>query len=102
MASAQTASSPAVRAEVAEYDAIVVDARLQSATYDTTANCWENETVHGQRARARYLVTAVGVLSVPYTPQCMVLVYFVVDPPSEKQSDTLRATPTFPEPLPCA
>jgi cation diffusion facilitator CzcD-associated flavoprotein CzcO len=42
---------------------IQFDTRIASATYDEAENCWEIETEDGTRARARFLITAVGPLS---------------------------------------
>ncbi len=47
---------------------IEFDARIRSATYDETANEWEIETEGGRRARARFLITAIGPLSAPTMP----------------------------------
>lgn len=44
------------------------NARVESAHYDTTRNVWQVTTEQGEQAEARYLITAVGVLSAPYTP----------------------------------
>jgi cation diffusion facilitator CzcD-associated flavoprotein CzcO len=43
-------------------------ARVVSAVYDDHANRWESELESGQRARAQFLVAAVGILSARYTP----------------------------------
>ena len=48
---------------------IQFNARIASATYDETENCWEIRTEDGARARAQFLVTAVGVLSAPQMPK---------------------------------
>ncbi len=42
--------------------------RITRAVYDTGANAWQVESEDGVQARAHYLVTAVGPLSVPYWP----------------------------------
>ena len=42
--------------------------RVTAATYDETTACWQVQTDDGQRARARFLITAIGVLSAPYIP----------------------------------
>ena len=39
--------------------------RVRSATYDEADNTWEVETEDGERARARFLITAIGALSAP-------------------------------------
>ena len=47
---------------------IQFNARVTSATYDERANRWEVQLESGQRARAQFLITAVGILSARYTP----------------------------------
>lgn len=47
---------------------IQLNTRVASAVFDDQGNCWEVRTEQGGRARARYLITAVGILSAPYTP----------------------------------
>lgn len=47
---------------------IQFDTRIASARYDETANCWEVETDAGERAGARFLITAVGPLSAHTMP----------------------------------
>ena len=47
---------------------IQLNARVVSAIFDETENCWEVRTGDGGRARARFLITAVGVLSAHYVP----------------------------------
>src|SRR5713101_3398624 len=47
---------------------IQCNARVKSAVYDERANRWEIELESGQRARAQFVVTAVGILSARYTP----------------------------------
>ena len=47
---------------------IQFNARIASATYDETENCWEIRTENGSRARAKFLITAIGVLSAPQMP----------------------------------
>jgi len=42
--------------------------RVSSAAFDEGANEWEITTEHGERARARFLITAVGPLSAPTMP----------------------------------
>ncbi len=49
--------------------AIHFNSRIATAIYNEPQNCWEIETTTGERARARFLITAVGVLSAPYTPE---------------------------------
>jgi cation diffusion facilitator CzcD-associated flavoprotein CzcO len=43
-------------------------ARVSSATYDEAGQCWEILTENGNRARAKFLITAIGVLSAPQMP----------------------------------
>jgi cation diffusion facilitator CzcD-associated flavoprotein CzcO len=47
---------------------ITFGARAKSATWDEAANEWEAVFEDGQRARARYLITAIGPLSAPTMP----------------------------------
>ncbi len=47
---------------------IQFNTRITAATYDQGEQCWTIETGEGERARARFLITAVGVLSAPYIP----------------------------------
>ena len=47
---------------------ITFDARVASATFDEEATEWEVELVDGRRARSRFLITAIGALSVPIMP----------------------------------
>ncbi len=47
---------------------IQCNARVKSVVYDERANRWEIELESGQRARAQFIVTAVGILSARYTP----------------------------------
>ena len=47
---------------------IQFNARVKSAVYDEGANRWEIELESGQRARAQFVVAAVGILSARYTP----------------------------------
>jgi cation diffusion facilitator CzcD-associated flavoprotein CzcO len=47
---------------------IQFNSRVKSAVYDETANRWEIQLESGQRARAQFLVAAVGILSARYTP----------------------------------
>ncbi len=42
--------------------------RVTAASYDETTHCWQVWTDTGERAQARFLITAIGVLSAPYTP----------------------------------
>ncbi len=48
---------------------ITFNARVSKATYDEAANCWEIETEKGEHARARFLITAIGVLSATQMPR---------------------------------
>ncbi len=47
---------------------ITFNARVRSAAYDEASNEWETTFEDGRRARARYLVTAIGPLSAPTMP----------------------------------
>src|SRR5713101_5637221 len=47
---------------------IQCNARVTSAIYDEKANRWEVQLESGQRARAQFVVAAVGILSARYTP----------------------------------
>jgi cation diffusion facilitator CzcD-associated flavoprotein CzcO len=48
---------------------IEFDCRIMCAAFDEGGNCWEVETENGDRARARFLITAVGPLSAPTLPR---------------------------------
>src|SRR2546422_1358329 len=48
---------------------IQFNARVASAVYDEREHRWEIQIENGQRARAQFLVTAVGHLSAHYTPR---------------------------------
>lgn len=43
--------------------------RVDRARYDAEAGEWDIETARGDRVRAQFLITAVGVLSAPYIPE---------------------------------
>ncbi|MEQ1888947.1 MAG: NAD(P)/FAD-dependent oxidoreductase [Alphaproteobacteria bacterium] len=47
---------------------IQFNARVNSATFDEAANMWLIETESGEQARARFLISAMGILSVPLMP----------------------------------
>ncbi len=47
---------------------IELNARITKAIYDEDANRWEIETEDGRRARAKFLIAAVGILSATYMP----------------------------------
>jgi len=47
---------------------IEFNSRIKSAIFDAAANGWEIETTDGRRARARFLITAIGPLSAPTMP----------------------------------
>ena len=47
---------------------IQLNSRVSSAIYDEDANQWEVQVEGGQRARAQFLIGAVGILSAKYTP----------------------------------
>jgi cation diffusion facilitator CzcD-associated flavoprotein CzcO len=42
--------------------------RVESAVYDESSNVWNVSTNDGRTRTAKYLITAAGVLSLPYTP----------------------------------
>ena len=44
------------------------NARVASAVYDERANRWQIHTAEGHRARAQFVIAAVGVLSAHYVP----------------------------------
>ena len=47
---------------------IQLQARVASAVYDERAHCWQIHTEEGHRARAPFVIAAVGVLSAHYVP----------------------------------
>ena len=47
---------------------IEFNTRIVSSVYDSSENVWQVETADGRRARGRYLITAVGILSAHYIP----------------------------------
>src|SRR6266516_5889019 len=47
---------------------IQLQARVVSAVYDERAHCWQIQTAEGYRARAPFVIAAVGVLSAHYVP----------------------------------
>ena len=47
---------------------IQFNTRISSATYDEKENCWGIRTEDGRHARAKFLITAIGVLSAPQMP----------------------------------
>src|SRR6266436_2068806 len=47
---------------------IQFNAHVTSAVYDEQANRWDIQLESGQRARAQFLIAAVGLLSARYTP----------------------------------
>jgi cation diffusion facilitator CzcD-associated flavoprotein CzcO len=47
---------------------ITFGGRIASAAYDEAENRWQIETTDGRRARARFLITAIGPLSAPTMP----------------------------------
>src|SRR3979411_1664285 len=49
---------------------IQLDTRVVSATFEEAEHRWEIRTGDGGRARARFLITAVGILSAHYVPTC--------------------------------
>ncbi len=48
---------------------ITFDSRVATATFDEDGNFWEIQTEGGERARATFLITAVGPLSAPTLPR---------------------------------
>jgi cation diffusion facilitator CzcD-associated flavoprotein CzcO len=48
---------------------IQFNSRIASAVYDEAENCWEVRIENGARARATFLITAIGVLSAPQMPK---------------------------------
>ncbi len=48
---------------------ITFNSRVRAASFDETANEWRIETENGERARARFLITALGPLSAPIMPE---------------------------------
>jgi cation diffusion facilitator CzcD-associated flavoprotein CzcO len=48
---------------------IQFNAKVAAATYDEKENYWEIRLEDGSRARARYLITAVGILSAQNIPR---------------------------------
>src|ERR671937_2352621 len=47
---------------------IQFNSHVTSAVYDERAQCWQIHTAEGYRARAPFVIAAVGVLSAPYVP----------------------------------
>ena len=47
---------------------IQFNAHIASAVYDEGQGCWQVQTEDGRRARAQFLITAVGLLSAGYIP----------------------------------
>jgi cation diffusion facilitator CzcD-associated flavoprotein CzcO len=47
---------------------IQFNARISSAVYDEQENRWQIETEDGRRARAQFVIAAVGILSASYVP----------------------------------
>jgi cation diffusion facilitator CzcD-associated flavoprotein CzcO len=47
---------------------IQFDTRVESAVYDEPSNAWRVTTDQAETFTCKYLITAVGVLSLPYTP----------------------------------
>ena len=47
---------------------IQFNSRVKGATYDEKTNRWDVELENGQRARAQFVVSAMGILSARYTP----------------------------------
>src|SRR5437016_12877494 len=55
-------------ARLARRRAIEFGCRSKAAVYDEAAGEWEIEREDGRRARARFLITAIGPLSAPTMP----------------------------------
>lgn len=53
--------------------------RIASANYDEANNRWQIQTEDGRHAQAQFLITAVGVLSAPYTPSFVEIESFTGD-----------------------
>ncbi len=47
---------------------ITFNSRVAAATYDQQARRWDVELEDGSRSRARFLITAIGILSAPQMP----------------------------------
>ena len=47
---------------------IQFNTRVKSATFDESASRWEIETKKGEKARARFLISGMGILSTPLMP----------------------------------
>src|SRR3989441_12960253 len=47
---------------------IRLHARVAAAVYDERAHCWQIHTEDGHRARAPFVIMAVGVVAAPYLP----------------------------------
>jgi cation diffusion facilitator CzcD-associated flavoprotein CzcO len=47
---------------------IQLNSRITSAVYDEREGCWDVQINQRERARARFVIAAVGVLSAHYTP----------------------------------
>ena len=47
---------------------IRLNSRVVSAAFDEEDSCWEVQIEDGHRARGRFLITSVGILSAGYTP----------------------------------
>jgi cation diffusion facilitator CzcD-associated flavoprotein CzcO len=48
---------------------ITFDTRIVAATFDADANLWDVEAEDGSRARARFLITAIGLFATPTMPR---------------------------------
>ena len=49
-------------------DDIQLDTRVVAATFDDATSTWTLTTERGEQLRARFVISATGVLSIPYTP----------------------------------
>jgi cation diffusion facilitator CzcD-associated flavoprotein CzcO len=48
---------------------IRLNARVEAATFDDSANLWDLNATDGIRVRTRFVITAMGLLSAPFTPE---------------------------------
>ena len=67
-------------------------ARVTSAVYDEASGTWTVATSRGSEYRTRFLVTATGVLSVPYFPTCRGARTFAASPSTPGGGRPSRST----------